>query len=80
MNAKNAKDAIIKKAEYYSKKNLKCHIKIFPTGFRNGTIISDLVDNTFFWFIDIRNPEIEERIFLHEILDIVDYIDEAELK
>ena len=70
----NAK--IIDKAIFYSTNNIKCHIKLIPTGFKNGLIISDLIDNTFFWFIEDRNLKIEQRLFLSEIFDINDYVEE----
>ncbi len=63
---------------YYSEK-LKCHIKKAPTGFVNGTIKSELENDTFYWFIDLRTVTEEfpdgrkERLFLDEIFDIKDY-------
>ena len=37
----NEKEEIVKrKAEFYYSMNLKCHVKIKPTGFRNGKIKS----------------------------------------
>ncbi len=68
---------------YYSEK-LKCHIKKVPTGFVNGIIKSELENETFYWFVDLRNITEEypngkrERLFLDEIFDIKDYEDVAE--
>lgn len=69
------KTQIIKrKAEFYYSMNLKCHIKIKPTGFRNGKIVSEFVEmGSYFMFEDIRNPGRTERLFIDEIFDIKDY-------
>lgn len=69
----NNKTAIKSKAIFYWKEKLKCHIKKVPTGFVNGTIRSELQNETFYWFEDIRNPGKEERLFLEEIFEIKDY-------
>lgn len=71
----NEKEQIIKrKAEFYYTMNLKCHIKIKPTGFRNGKIMSEFVEmGTYFMFEDIRKPGAPERLFIDEIFDIKDY-------
>ena len=72
----NDKDTVITKALFYSTNNLKCHIKIIPNGFKNGFIISDLIDGKFFWFLDQRTPKVEQRLFLAEMLDVSDYVEE----
>lgn len=68
------KDNVMNKASFYIANRIKCHIKIIPSGFKNGFIISELINNTFFWFVDDRNPNNKQRLFLSEILDIGDYI------
>jgi hypothetical protein len=70
------KKAVMQKAMFYFTEKLKCHIKKVPTGFVNGTIISPLENDTFYWFEDLRRPGEKERLFLEEIFDIKDYEDE----
>lgn len=69
------KETIIKrKAEFYYTMNLKCHIKVRPTGFRNGKIVSEFIESgSYFMFEDIRRPGSPERLFIDEIFDIKDY-------
>ena len=73
------KKAVKQKAMFYYNEKLKCHIKKSPTGFVNGTIKSELENDTFYWFIDLRTITEEfpngkkERLFLDEIFDINDY-------
>lgn len=76
----NDKELIIKrKAEFYYSMNLKCHIKIKPTGFRNGKIVSEFVEaGSYFMFEDIRRPGRPERLFIDEIFDVKDYEELAE--
>lgn len=64
---------IINKALICSTNKIKCHIILIPFGFKNGFIVSNLVDNTFFWFVDDKKPNIKLRLFLFEIFDIIDY-------
>lgn len=64
---------IIDKAELYSNKNLKVHIKIIPSGSKNGFIISELQEEKYFWFIDDRYPDRESRLFISEIKDIDEF-------
>jgi len=71
--ANENKKAVIQKAKFYFSEKLMCHIKRYPTGFINGTFKSDLENDTFYWFEDIRNPGSTERLFLEEIFDIKDY-------
>ncbi len=75
------KKAVKQKAIFYYSEKLKCHIKKVPTGFVNGIIHSELENDTFYWFVDLRTitkklPEgKKERLFLDEIFDIKDYED-----
>jgi len=71
----NDNELIIKrKAEFYYTMNLKCHVKIKPTGFRNGKIISEFIETgSYFLFEDIRFPCKPDRLFIDEIFDIKDY-------
>lgn len=71
----NEKIQIIKrKAQFYYSLNLKCHIKIKPTGFVNGKIVSEFNDNgSYYMFEDVRTPGKIERLFIDEIFDIKDY-------
>lgn len=74
MQSNEAKEIIKRKAEFYFTMNLKCHIKIRPTGFRNGKIMSYFVeDGSYFLFEDFRCPGKVERLFIDEIFDIKDY-------
>lgn len=70
--------AIVQKANFYWQEKLKCHIKKVPTGFVNGFIKSDLNNETYFWFEDLRSEGKEERLFIDEIFDIKDYEEEVE--
>lgn len=69
----NKKRAIKSKAKFYWQEKLRCHIKKVPTGFVNGILKSDLENDTFYWFEDLRNPGEKERLFIDEIFDIKDY-------
>ncbi len=77
------KKAVKQKAMFYFSENLNCHIKKVPTGFVNGIIKSELENETFYWFIDLRTitekipSGKKERLFLDEIFDIKDYEVEA---
>lgn len=71
--ADDEKKAVKQKATFYYQEKLKCHIKKSPTGFVNGTIKSELENETFYWFEDCRTPGKKERLFLDEIFDIKDY-------
>ena len=72
------KKAVKQKAMFYFSEKLKCHVKKVPTGFVNGIIKSELENNTFYWFEDLRTHGKDERLFLDEIFDIKDYEDEVE--
>ena len=71
----NEKEEILKrKAEFYYTLNLKCHIKLKPTGFRNGKIVSEFIEQgSYYMFEDLRKPGRPERLFIDEIFDIKDY-------
>lgn len=67
------KEILKRKIEFYNSMNLKCHIKIKPTGFINGKIISAFVeDGQYFLFQDIRGFQ-PRRVFIEEVYDIKDY-------
>ncbi len=76
--ATDEKKAVKQKATFYYQEKLICHVKKSPTGFVNGTIKSELENNTFYWFEDLRIPGKVERLFLDEIFDIKDYEEEVE--
>jgi hypothetical protein len=64
---------IISKVEFYKQEELKCHVLIIPKGkFKNGIFVSELINESFFWFIE-ENTSIPIRLFLFEIYDIEDY-------
>ena len=67
------KKAVKQKAIFYWKEKLVCHVKKIPIGFVNGLILSELENETFYWFEDQRTPGKKERLFLDEIFDIKDY-------
>jgi len=67
------KRAIKSKASFYWKEKLMCHVKKIPTGFVNGILRSELENDTFYWFEDLRKPGEQERLFIDEIFDIKDY-------
>jgi len=67
------KKAVKQKAIFYWQEKLKCHIKKVPIGFVNGYIKSELENETFYWFEDLRAIGKVERLFLDEIFDIKDY-------
>ena len=71
------KKAVKQKAMFYFSEKLKCHVKKVPTGFVNGMLHSELENETFYWFEDLRTPGKKERLFLDEIFDIKDYEDEV---
>jgi len=66
------------RASFYFKEKLKCHLKFKPTGFVNGLFTSDLIDESYYWFADVRFPDRPLRIFLAEIFDIKDYEEPVE--
>jgi hypothetical protein len=70
----NEKEEILKtKAFFYYSLNLRCHIKLRPTGFRNGKIVSEFNEEGSYWmFLDLRRDN-AERLFIDEVFDIKDY-------
>jgi len=50
------KKAVKQKAMFYFSEKLKCHVKKVPTGFVNGILHSELENDTFYWFEDLRTP------------------------
>lgn len=72
----NDKDVVNRqKAQFYFQERLICHVRKKPDGFVNGYFESDLVDDFYYEFEDIRFPEKKVKIFLSEIFDINDYED-----
>ena len=67
------KKSVKQKANFYWQEKLKCHVKKVPIGFLNGIIKSELMNDAFYWFEDLRTPGKEERLFLDDIFDIKDY-------
>jgi hypothetical protein len=67
------KKAMIQKANFYWQENLRCHVKKKPVGFVNGYFKSDIENDMFFWFEDLRTPGKSVRLFVSEIFDIKDY-------
>lgn len=67
------KKAVKDKAIFYWQEQLICHLKLSPSGFINGTFKSELQNDTFYWFEDLRLPGKQKRLFLQEIFDIGDY-------
>ncbi len=68
-----SKDNIKTKASFYYTNKFKCHIKVKPIGFVNGIIHSELIEDIYYWFEDLRKPGQKERLFLVDIFDIKDY-------
>ena len=64
---------LIDKANFYFEEKLNAHVLIVPKGkFKNGLFKSKLINDKFFWFIELESIE-PIRIFLSEIHDIEDY-------
>jgi hypothetical protein len=76
----NTKQEIIKRQlEFYYTLNKKCHIKLKPTGFRNGIIVSEYFEvGHYVMFEDLRTLGKAERLFIDMIHDIKDYEELAE--
>jgi hypothetical protein len=72
---RNTKQEIIKRLlEFYYTLNKKCHIKLKPTGFRNGFIVSEWFElGNYVMFDDLRSLGHPERLFVDMIFDIKDY-------
>lgn len=72
--ANEQEEIIKKKAQFYYSLNIPCHIKIKPTGFRNGLFVSEFFDEGQYWmFKDLREEYHPERLFLFQVFDIKDY-------
>jgi len=72
-------EIIKKKAQFYFSLNLNCHVKLYPTGFLNGKIVSEFIEEgQYYKFVDSRRPNSIERLFLFQIFDIKDYEEEVE--
>jgi hypothetical protein len=70
------KNKIVEKAYYYKSNEIKAHVLTVPRGtFKNGLFLSELKDDKFFWFIE-NNDTIPIRLFLAEIYEIEDYLEE----
>jgi len=66
---------IIEKVDFYKTNEIKAHVFIIPKPkFKNGLFVSDLQQDSFFWFIE-NSSSIPIRLFLNEIYDIQDYIE-----
>ena len=63
---------LVVKINYYFEKRLPCHVKIKPTGWIDGFIISEIIDDVFIWFRP-HDADTKKRIFLVDIHDLRDY-------
>lgn len=72
-NKENQLDKIKEKAQFYFEEDLKCHVQLIPTAFINGKFLSELIDNKYYWFEDLRHIGKKKRLFLVEIFEINDY-------
>lgn len=67
---------IIEKAKFYKDNEIKAHVFVIPKPkFKNGLFLSDLQNGNYFWFLE-NNLSVPIRLFLMEIYDINDYIEE----
>jgi hypothetical protein len=74
----NEKQKIVDKANFYKSNELKAHVLTIPKGtFKNGRFVSELQQDSFFWFIELESS-IPFRLFLTEIYDITDYKEREE--
>ena len=73
MQEDNEQIRIKQRAEFYWQEKLRCHVKVKPTGFKNGYIKSDLINGKSYLFEDLKFPGKIERLLLVEIFDIKDY-------
>lgn len=64
------------KAVFYFKEKINAHVNIIPTGFKNGSFKSELIEETYYWFYDFKEKK-DIRLFLSEIYDIKDYEEEG---
>ncbi len=65
------------KANFYFIEKVICHVITDPKGFMNGWFRSDLINETYYMFEDLRYPHEEKRLFLVDIFDIKDYENEV---
>jgi len=76
MESNEKKSTIIEKANFYRLNEITSHVLTVPKGtFKNGLFVSDLEQDSFFWFIE-RDTSIPIRLFLSEIYDVQDYQEE----
>lgn len=69
----NEKKKIVDKAEFYFNNEIIAHVLTIPKGtFKNGRFVSDLQEDTYFWFMEI-GEKTAIRLFLSEIYDLEDY-------
>jgi len=68
---------IIEKAEFYKSNEIKAHVRKIGMGkYVEGLFVSGLEKDSYFWFIENRSS-IPIRLFLNEIYDIEDFIEEV---
>ena len=71
------KSTVIEKAKFYKSNEITAHVLTVPKGtFKNGLFVSDLEQDSFFWFIE-RDSSLPIRLFISEIFDIKDYVQEV---
>lgn len=76
----NLKQEVIKRQlEFYYTLNKKCHVKIIPTGFKNGKVISEYIEaGNYVLFQDLRFGGKSERLFVDMIHEVKDYEEPVE--
>ncbi len=73
MECNEQQKKIIDKVKFYKSNEIKAHVLTIPKGtFKNGLFVSELEQDTFYWFIENGSSE-PIRIFLSEIYDVDDY-------
>jgi len=78
MDSNEKKSNVIEKVNFYKSNEIVAHVLTVPKGtFKNGLFVSNLEQDTFFWFIE-RDSSIPIRLFLNEIYDLMDYREEGE--
>jgi len=71
-------EIVKRQLEFYYTLNKKCHIKLKPTGFRNGFIVSECFElGNYVMFQDARNFGKPERLFIDMIHEVKDYEEEC---
>lgn len=77
MSRKENDNIIIEKAEFYKSNEVKAHVlKVGFGKYVNGLFVSELEKGEFFWFIE-NGTSIPIRLFLNEIYDIQDMVEEV---